>query len=509
MLVRHSVILGTLAVLAVGAFWRWFRNRSRVIHFKKEHRCEREPQLPQAERIIGYGLYRSIRLASQEGRNLSLALARYHALGNTWSAEMMGKTYINTIHPENVKTILATNFSHYGIGPRLQAFASFLGEGIFTTDGAHWERSRALVRPNLTRAHVSQLENLEFYVRKLFAKIPDDGSVVDLQPLFFQLTLDSSTKLLFGESVNSLTSEKGSEQYRFCQAFDLAQSRMLNRHRLGKFVHLFYDPEFNDACKEVHLFVDKIVSEAIKSSKLWSADEKSPYSGRYIFLMELIKSTQDPQKLRNELLNILLASRDTTASLLSNTLHVLARRPDIWQKLKQEVDAIFHGVTPDYERLRNLPYLKSVLNESLRLYPVVPVNGRFAKRNTVLPVGGGADGMSPVFVPRGSFVAYHTYAMHRQRSIYGVDAELFRPERWSPDEGLRPGWAYLPFNGGPRICVGQLYALSQASYVIARLAQEFDECLDLESGPWVEQLSLTLCPAGGVKVRLVKKRPLT
>lgn len=121
------------------------------------------------------------------------------------------------------------------------------------------------------------------------------------------------------------------------------------------------------------------------------------------------------------------------------------------------------GEPPDYETLRNMKYLKYFLNESsatfhpiyilitlttkkaLRLYPAVPGNAREAIRDTYLPLGGGPDGKSPVFVSKGQEVGYTVYAMHRLNPIYGADAQDFRPERW---ENLRVGWEYLPFNGG-------------------------------------------------------------
>ena len=200
----------------------------------------------------------------------------------------------------------------------------------------------------------------------MICKIPTDGSTVDLQKLFFQLTLDSATEFLFGNSVNSLISTEASEQERFGKAFDLAQSRLGNRSRMGKLSYLFRDREFDEACQTVHEFVDKIVYTALEKSQPHDAEKIIDGNGqqpeRYIFLTELLKTTRDPRELRHELLNILLAGRDTTASLLSNTFHVLARRSDIWKKLKAEVDEL-NGQKPDYETLRNQKYLKYLLNE--------------------------------------------------------------------------------------------------------------------------------------------------
>lgn len=95
--------------------------------------------------------------------------------------------------------------------------------------------------------------------------------------------------------------------------------------------------------------------------------------------------------------------------------------------------------------------------------------------------------------------------MHRRTDVYGADAEEFRPERWAPEEGLRPGWAYLPFNGGPRICVGQQFALTEASYTTVRLLQEFKRIETRDPEVWCEQLSLTMASGNGVKVSMIPR----
>jgi cytochrome P450 len=199
----------------------------------------------------------------------------------------------------------------------------------------------------------------------LFAKIPNDNSTVDLQTLFFQLTLDSATEFLFGESVDVLRSPAGSEQQLFGLAFDYAQTELTQRTRLGPFLWFYRNKEFDIACKRVHNFVDKFVARALEYRRAYRAGEKSSNEkekGKYIFANELALATDDPMQIRAELLNILLAGRDTTAGLLSNTFFVLARRPDIWAKLRNEVDQL-EGKRPDYETLRNMKYLKFVLNE--------------------------------------------------------------------------------------------------------------------------------------------------
>lgn len=124
----------------------------------------------------------------------------------------------------------------------------------------------------------------------------------------------------------------------------------------------------------------------------------------------------------------------------------------------------------------------------------------------MLPRGGGSDGQSPVFIPKGTIVAYSVYSMHRRTDIYGSDAHVFRPERWasdSPSGQLRPGWGYLPFNGGPRICVGQQFALTEASYTIVRIMQTFGEIENRDPMPWIENFGITLSSSEGVQVGLL------
>ncbi|TKA70924.1 hypothetical protein B0A49_06300, partial [Cryomyces minteri] len=161
-----------------------------------------------------------------------------------------------------------------------------------------------------------------------------------------------------------------------------------------------------------------------------------------------------------------------------------------------------------FSTLKNCSHLQHCLNETLRLYPIVPGNSRRAQVDTSLPLGGGPDGRSPVYVRAGQQVDYSVHVMHRRKDLWGADADAFRPERWV---GRRPGWEYLPFNGGPRICIGQQFALTEASYVVVRLLQRFDAVeaagprpagFGTQAEVVTANLTLTSCPQEGVRVRL-------
>ncbi len=139
------------------------------------------------------------------------------------------------------------------------------------------------------------------------------------------------------------------------------------------------------------------------------------------------------------------------------------------------------------------------MSEVLRLNTTVPINSRRAVRDTTIPRGGGPDGNSPLYVKKGQEVNYIIHITHNREDIWGPDVLEFKPERWI---SRRPGWEFLPFNGGPRICLGQQFALTEAAYVIVRMLQRFDALENCETDPVVRhQYTLTTSPAH-VRIRL-------
>jgi cytochrome P450 len=203
-------------------------------------------------------------------------------------------------------------------------------------------------------------------------------------------------------------------------------------------------------------YVEKLVERSLATKQPVEVST-SHGNSRYVFVKELVSQTNDKMRIRAEALSVLFAATDTTATLLTNVWFELSKRPDIWARLRDEIDTL-HNQKPSYEQLKNLKYLRAVLTESQRLYPIAPDNGRQALQDTVLPLGGGEDGQSPILVKKGQLVIFDIRAMHRRRDLYGEDADVFRPERWLDTEGqrgLRMGWEYLPFSGGPRVCPGR------------------------------------------------------
>lgn len=126
-----------------------------------------------------------------------------------------------------------------------------------------------------------------------------------------------------------------------------------------------------------------------------------------------------------------------------------------------------------------------------------------ANKDTYLPLGGGANGKAPLYIRKGDEVMYSVYSMHRLPEIFGLDADEYRPERW---EKLKPGWGYIPFNGGPRICIGQQFALTEAGYTTVRIMQAFDAIESRDPKPFEEGLTLTMASFNGAKVSLAPEK---
>ena len=381
------------------------------------------------------------------------------------------------------------------------------GDGIFTQEGAAWRHSRELLRPQF---HFKQYEDLDLFrqsVDDLLSCLPQDRAVIDLQPLFFRLTLDTTTAFLFGESVRSLVAPAGSGEQTFADAFNTAQKFVAKRFRLADMYWVFGGKEFNSACENLRRFADQVIDRNLNRSG--SENEK-----KYVFLDALARETPDREALRNQIINILAAGRDTTACLLSWAFFLLVRHPTVLEKLRTEIYS--HCNSKDRlhrQDLRDLTYLQNVLKETLRLYPSIPLNTRSATKTTVLPLGGGPDRKSPVLIRKGQAVAYSIYAMHRRPDLYGMDAEVFRPERWNEDlpmnsDPVKQRWGYLPFHGGPRVCLGMDFALTEAAYTVVRIFLAFptiklpEGMSPVLTGIEKQSVTLTIASSDGCRVEL-------
>ncbi|KAI4122338.1 MAG: hypothetical protein LQ338_005877 [Usnochroma carphineum] len=365
-----------------------------------------------------------------------------------------------------------------------------------TTDGSFWEHSRALMRPTFARSQVANLAAYDVLVERLIKLIPKDGIDTDLQPLFARLALDSSTTFLFGHSAASLTESWTADDDAFLRAYNYGQAYVGKIMLLPPWKLLTMDKRFSRSCAVARKFVDKYIAEALDSKRVPDPNKTK----RLVLAQELAKQTGDRDDIRNQLLNVFLPAHDATSVALTNIFFHLARHPAVYSKLRHEVLAAGEAAFT-FEGLKSLKYLQQVMNETFRLNPSIGQMARIALRDTVLPTGGGTDGMSPVFVKKGSIAVTSFYALHRLPDLFGTDAHLFRPERW---QTLKPvHWSYLPFSGGPRLCIGQQLALTEVAYTTAKLVQRFERIENADPVlEFVEQWKLVTESRNGAKVRL-------
>ncbi|KAG9237123.1 cytochrome P450 alkane hydroxylase-like protein [Amylocarpus encephaloides] len=445
---------------------------------------------------------------------------RFENSGYTRRIINFHSSIISTCEPKNIQAILATQFHDFDLGSSWKEnLADLIGNGIFTAEGQQWIHFRQQLKPQFTRDQVSDLESAERHIQVLWRALPTENASgwvegVDIMPLLSRFTMDVSTEFLFGQSVNSqsnalhaIDSGNTTDSQRemdFAEAMHTAQEMIIYRLRLKGLYWLVSPKKFKQACKTVKDFTDRCVQKALDQENKHAAHIAGEKK-KYVLLEELAAETKDPVELRDQALHLLLAGRDTTSALLSWAITMLSRHPQEFQKLRQSIISQFGTADLPTEELtfaslKSCKDLVQFLHETLRLYPIVPMNCRRAIRNTTLPLGGGPTGQLPIAVKRGESVGYSTYAMHRRHDIWGADADEFRSSRW---EGRKLGWEFIPFSGGPRVCIGQQYALNEASFVIVKLLQRYDTIEPSDpKEKIIKGITMTMCPGNGVNVKM-------
>ncbi|KAL2113618.1 hypothetical protein VUR80DRAFT_3306 [Thermomyces stellatus] len=283
------------------------------------------------------------------------------------------------------------------------------------------------------------------------------------------------------------------------------QSNIIRSSGFSSFLH---QPVLRRRMKTINAFINSYIERALRLSPEELATKTKSDAG-YNFLHALASFTRDRTVLRDQILAVLLAGRDTTAATLSFAIYELARHPEVVAKMRREIlETVGADGEPTYRNLKDMSYLKAVVNETLRMYPAVPYNTRVALRDTTLPVGGGPDGKQPVGILAGTVMGWSTYIMQRRRDIYPpvsetfADPNVFSPERW---EHWHPrGHEYIPFNAGPRICVGQQFALTEMAYVLCRMFQRYARVEARMGGEFAQKpvlrTDLTVKPASPIMV---------
>ncbi|KAG0365346.1 cytochrome P450 [Gamsiella multidivaricata] len=410
---------------------------------------------------------------------------------------------INIADPDMVDHMLRVNFWAYEKGPHLRtALAPLVGEGIFGADGQHWKWQRKLA------SHIFNVKAFRSYTSSVFVQEArlvidylsikaDQGAVVDLQELFYKYTLDSFGEIAFGQSFGCLN--KPGEEVPFAAAFDRLNHACSERLMFPLWkLRDWWRGELDQVDKDTEI-VNSFAYKVIQNRRRQNRESQEQYKD----LMQLFMDTQDEngeplsdEMLKDTLNNFILAGRDTTAQALSWMFYLMHRQQadkNITKQLIEETDRILQGGEPTYDSTKQQKYAESCFHEALRLYPSVPKNIKTCVEDDVLPGG--------YKVYKNEKVAWSSWAMGRDTSIWGPDAKEYNPERWMTGE--KPSQAkFVAFHLGPRTCLGQQFATIEAITIMSMLMQNFTfELVDPNKEP-AYYPSLTLPMAHGLPVRV-------
>ncbi|ODR99464.1 cytochrome P450 [Methyloceanibacter methanicus] len=386
--------------------------------------------------------------------------------------------------PALIEQVLVRDARHYKKHFGVRAFIPALGNGLVTSEGAYWRGQRKLVQPAFMRARVRRYAPVMAAITEQMLDAWSPGDQLKINFEFSNLTSQIALKTLFD------LDDAGDRQH-FTDTLNLAFDIMMARlSRVLKVPLWFPTPEtlrLNRAIAEL----DRTVLGFIAAGR---ARERSGDD----LLSRLLAATREDgsrmsnRELRDETMTLYLAGHETTALALTWTWVLLSQHPHVEDKLAAEWARVLGGRTPRLEDMERLPYTHAVLTESMRLYPPVYVIGREA--TTDLELGG-------YRVKRGYTVLMSQWVNHRDPR-YFPEPERFHPERWEDGLAKRiPKFAYYPFGGGQRICVGNAFSLLEAAIILAAAGQRFrfrvDADADLRFKP-----QITLMPAAPIPVTL-------
>jgi cytochrome P450 len=390
--------------------------------------------------------------------------------------------FVLVSHPELVEQVLVRENHNFARNFVFEVLRPTLGNGLLLSEGPFWLRQRRLMQPAFSRQRVESYgaEMVRHTLR--LAEQFKDGQTRDLHADMMRLTLAIVAEALLGAETGAVSEVVGEALHVIMRDFD---------ERLGS---LFPPPRWlptpgNLRLRRAVRRLDAIIGGII-------AERRAAPEGRDDLLAELVRARDEDdgrgmtdRQLRDEVMTLFLAGHETTANALSWALYLLAQNPAAEAALRHELASVLGDRPPAVADLPRLRYAEAVFKESMRLYP--PVDGTVRRAVETCLLGG-------YHVPAGTNVLLSQWNVHRDPRWYG-DADAFRPERWLDGSTERlPKYAYFPFGGGPRLCIGQGFAMIEGTLVLAALLPRcrFTLVPDHPVKPWP---SITLRPAHGIK----------
>ncbi|MQL82171.1 hypothetical protein Taro_014631 [Colocasia esculenta] len=429
---------------------------------------------------------------------------------------------IYTSDPAVVEHVLRSSFHNYGKGERThENMEDLLGDGIFAVDGSKWRHQRKVASYEFTTRSLREHSGAVFKKNAVkVAQVVSDAAgsqqAIEIQDLFIKASTDSIFEVVCGIELNCL---QGSSEERsgFVKALDDANSQ-INRRFINPFwkIMRFLNTGMEKTLRQNIRVVDDYLYKVIHS-KIAKMSNKTPGESNVDkddilsrFMQEDPNKSVDHKYLRDITLNFVVAGKDSTAGALSWFLYLLCKHPSVQEKIAREVkQAVKTGEHATFQEfaenltdaaLENMQYLYAAINETLRLYPVIPLDPKVCFSDDTLP-----DGFS---IRKGETITYQPYCMGRMKYIWGEDAEEFRPERWLDENGIvRPEnpFKFSVFQAGPRICLGKEFAYRQMKILSAVLLRFFVFQLRNEKETVGYKMTMTLLVDPGIYVHVVRK----
>jgi cytochrome P450 len=417
------------------------------------------------------------------------ALTRWaRTYGDLVSARFGPRSIVFANHPELVEEVLVNQNRKFIKHYRLRNATRTLGQGLLVSEGEFWRGQRKLAQPAFHRERIAGYARLmvEFTERMLRGWVA--GEARDVQDDMMRLTLEIVAKTLFDAEISSDSAQVRVAMETLMQAFVVRSASIVTPP------HWIPTP--------MNVRVERAVRRLERILFTMIADRRKSGADRGDLLSMLLRAQDEEsgrqmsdQQLRDEVMTLFMAGHETTANTLAWSWVLLSEHPEVEARLHAEIDEALGGRPPTFGDLPRLRYTENVINETLRVYPTVWMLGREA----IEPVELGGH-----LIPAGTTVFMPQWVIHRD-SRWFDEAEVFRPERWEAGLMQRISrYAYFPFGGGPRICIGNSFALMEATLILATIAQKYR--LRLAADAVIEPLAtITLRPAHGVKVVLSER----
>jgi cytochrome P450 len=409
--------------------------------------------------------------------------------GDIWDLKL-GPYHIFVInHPDDVHDVLVKQAAKfYKPNFNKTIFGRFLGSGLLISDGDFWKRQRKLTQPAFHMKRIEAYADTMVNFAVQTAESWRDGLQVDADYEMMKLTLNIVAKTLFDADVSGAA-----------EVIDRAGGviQQIANQQFSTFLPpmpIWMPTPRNRREKAAIQELDDILIPIINERRA-SGEDKGDLLSMLLLAEDEDGSRMTDKQIRDEAMTLFLAGHETTAKTLTWTWYLLAQHPEIEAKLHEELERVLGGRTPTLEDLRQLPYTDMVIKESMRLYPPAWGNGREAIEDLTLHGYPVKKRQVVLFVP---------YVIHRDPRWF-PEPERFIPERFAEGYEERiPKYAYIPFGGGARICIGNSFAMMEARLLLATLAQRYH--LSLKPGHQVElEPLITLGPKGGLPMTVTTR----